>query len=105
MNNNVLKFNNLIDLEEYINNTFTNKEDNIKSIIFKFPHTIEYKFLSQRLVEEAARGKITWEIVFSNALCGDWECAEKSISIIYIDRYIKTKDKMIFKTIEKIETY
>lgn len=103
--NNTLTFNSLTELEGYINNTFTNKDDTIKNIKFKLPHSTEYKIFNKRLVKEEPRGKMTWEAIFKSELSGDWHNAEKSILITYTDRYIKTKDQLIFKTIESIETY
>lgn len=102
---NTLKFKGINELENYISQTFFNKDDEVKNMVFTLPHSTEYKLFTKSLIEQQTKGKILWEVIFRTELSGDWEYSEPTIRITYTDRYIKAKDRLIFKQLESVETY
>jgi hypothetical protein len=73
-----------------------NKDDNLNKEVIKY-NGFELVNLGGKIVKEEARGIMYFEYTFSNVQ------ANISTYIIVKDRYIKTKDKLIMKSIESIE--
>lgn len=101
----VLTFENTDKLYSYLIDTYMNKDENINKLQFKMSHTSLYKCTSSKMIEDVGRGSLTWELIFNTEFSGDYEYRIPSIRIIIKDRYIKSTDKMILKSIESIELY
>ena len=102
MENITIMFTNTEDLKNQLFKMI-GKDNNIHKIILK--NTVdkwEYKFSSAKIKEELPRGIQLWEHEFV-ASSGNYIYA--SITIHTKDRYIKTKDKIILKDVEKVEIY
>lgn len=102
MENITIMFTNTEDLKNQLLKMI-GKEDNIHKAILK--NTVDnwaYKFLSAKIKEELPRGIQLWEYEFVASL---ESYIYASIRIHTKNRYIKTKDKMILKDIEKVEIY
>lgn len=99
---NIINFNKTTDLQNELFKMI-GLDDNLNKLTFKNSvDNWEYKSTGSRIIEEQPRGIIIWETSFTasvdNYIYG-------TILIRHKDRYIKSKDRLIIKDIEKVEIY
>jgi hypothetical protein len=100
--NNIISFEKTTDLHNSLMKTI-GEDDNFNKLTFKNSiDNWEYKNTGSRIVEEQQRGVIIWETSFT---ASSDSYIYGTILVTHKDRYIKTKDKMIIKDIERVEIY
>ena len=97
----IFKFDNLNDLEYFIIKNFKNKECNLNKLNFKIGKSTAYKEYSSSLLKDEGRGILTFKKIFYSEFSGKNDFQDPYIELIIKTRYIKTKDIIILKDLEK----